>query len=315
MTIKKVSFLILAFLFMVLPVQADISLGEKLAGRILLQVEENGEAWYVSPENKNKYYLGRPSDAFNIMRELGIGITNEDLNKIPLAILKNTDQDNDNDGLGNRLEDALLTNKDETDTDQDGHNDYDEIINNYNPLCEGKILTDEDFAQKNAGKIFLQVEQNGEAWYVNPTDVKRYYLARPGEAFEVMRQLGLGISNIDFEKIPKYIKPIIKPIIPSNPAKNIIGKAADAIRANDISEAEKYFHANIIKRLEYTLEALNNESRLLLGNALSGSTLDSETSDKLVYKNNIFFSLGGYSVPVVFNVEKNEDGNWYITNL
>ncbi|MCF7860498.1 transglutaminase-like domain-containing protein [Patescibacteria group bacterium] len=46
-----------------------------LSGRILLQVETNGEAWYVNPLNQQRYYLGRPDDAFAIMRSLGLGIS------------------------------------------------------------------------------------------------------------------------------------------------------------------------------------------------------------------------------------------------
>ena len=41
-----------------------------------------GEAWYVS-ETKERFYLGRPDDAFQIMRKLGLGITNADLALIP----------------------------------------------------------------------------------------------------------------------------------------------------------------------------------------------------------------------------------------
>ena len=54
----------------------------RLAGTILLDVEQNGEAYYVYPRDRRKYYLGRPDDAFNIMRHLGLGITNSDLSLI-----------------------------------------------------------------------------------------------------------------------------------------------------------------------------------------------------------------------------------------
>ena len=49
-----------------------------------------------------------------------------------------------------------------------------------------------------AGKILLAVEGHGEAWYINPTDDKKYYLGRPADAFQVMRGLAIGISNADF---------------------------------------------------------------------------------------------------------------------
>ena len=57
-------------------------LAENLKGKILLQVEENGEAWYVYPNNLQRYYLGRPADAFNVMSNLGLGISEKDFNNL-----------------------------------------------------------------------------------------------------------------------------------------------------------------------------------------------------------------------------------------
>jgi hypothetical protein len=56
-----------------------------LSGRILLQVQDKGQAYYVNPANLKLYYLGRPTDAFSVMRSLGLGISNINLNQIPLA--------------------------------------------------------------------------------------------------------------------------------------------------------------------------------------------------------------------------------------
>ena len=55
-------------------------------------------------------------------------------------------------------------------------------------------------ASNYSGYIFLQVESHGEAWYINPTDQKRYYLGTPADSFAIMREFGLGISNADFIK-------------------------------------------------------------------------------------------------------------------
>lgn len=52
------------------------------------------------------------------------------------------------------------------------------------------------------GQILLQVQQYGEAWYLNPKDGKRYYLKDGVSAYEILRKFGLGISNADLEKIP-----------------------------------------------------------------------------------------------------------------
>jgi micrococcal nuclease len=59
----------------------------------------------------------------------------------------------------------------------------------------------EDLTSKLKGRILLQVESRGEAWYVNPRDGKRYYMANGYEAYNVMRTLGVGITTLDLDKI------------------------------------------------------------------------------------------------------------------
>lgn len=159
----RLSELIISILFLVtggimiwssMPLSAQ-SLAYDLQGKILLQVEENGEAWYVYPGSLERYYLGRPADAFEIMRNLGLGISNENLEKIPV------------------------------DTE---------------PFYF--FMHDRDLQERLSGMILLQVEENGEAWYVYPEDMKRYFLGRPADAFDLMRDLGLGISNENLLSIP-----------------------------------------------------------------------------------------------------------------
>jgi len=118
------------------------SLSNRLSGRILLQVESHGEAWYVNPVNDSKYYLGRPADAFAIMRQLGLGISNQD-------------------------------------------------YVSFNGQAPARL----------SGRILLRVENHGEAYYVNPLDLKMHYLGRPADAFAIMRGLGLGIANTDLRRI------------------------------------------------------------------------------------------------------------------
>lgn len=183
---------------------AENSLFNRLRGKILLQVEENGEAWYLNPLTNQAYFLGRPEDAFSIMKSSGIGISNLDIEKIPISLSILSGTDFDNDGLPDALEDAIGANKNNPDTDKDGFNDFLEIENNFCPKSSGKMPIDLNFSQKQAGKILIQAEQNGEAWYLNPDDNKRYFLGRPQDAFALMRKLGLGISNQDFKQIPKF---------------------------------------------------------------------------------------------------------------
>ncbi len=151
--LRSIIFTFSIFIFLIIPIYAKASLGSQLSGRILLDVERNGEAWYVYPKDNKRYYLGRPTDAFEVMRELGLGISELNFDKIAQADL---------------------------------------------PIDE-----DQELAEKLSGEIILQVEKNGEAWYVNPVDLKKYYLGRPEDAFEVMRNLGLGITRENLAKIHK----------------------------------------------------------------------------------------------------------------
>ncbi|MDX9893453.1 MAG: serine hydrolase [Patescibacteria group bacterium] len=130
---------------------AETDLSNRLAGRILLQVESYGRAWYVDPLTLTRYYLQDGNEAYFLMRTKALGITNQNLNKIPTKKGQRADQ-----ALVNRLK----------------------------------------------GQILLQVEEHGEAWYVDPIDGLRHYLADGQAAFELMKAKGLGISNADLAKIP-----------------------------------------------------------------------------------------------------------------
>ncbi len=121
----------------------DKNLSNKMKGKILLQVENHGEAWYINPKNGEKHYMADGNSAYGVMRNLGIGITNKDLEK---------------------------------------------------------IKSNKTFAKKNAGKIFLQIESKGEAYYID-FDGAAHYLKDGVAAYEIMRNLGLGITNDNLNKI------------------------------------------------------------------------------------------------------------------
>lgn len=140
----KKNLFLLTFIFILFPNFAGAqSLANKLSGRILIEVEKNGEAWYVNPENYHRYFLARPEDAFQIMRQLGLGISNKDF-----------------DLLENNMPARLL------------------------------------------GKILIKTEDAGKAYYINPTNSSLHFLGSPKDAFNVMKNLGLGINSRDILKIP-----------------------------------------------------------------------------------------------------------------
>lgn len=132
-------------------IKVDTKLTEKLKGKILLQMESKGEAWYVNPKDGRKYALGKPSDATAVIKKLGTGISNANLAKIP----RNGTNDKGSQALMNKLK----------------------------------------------GKIVIQVQSKGEAWYIHPVTGKRYFLGKPADALAVIKKLGIGVSNNNLNKV------------------------------------------------------------------------------------------------------------------
>jgi len=124
----------------------DNSLSNRLKGKIVLQVENKGQAWYVDTKEGKRHYMADGNEAYRIMRELGVGITNSDLEK---------------------------------------------------------VRNDINFAKNHSGKIFLQVEDLGQAFYID-FDGQAHYLKDGNEAYNIMRDLGLGITDGDLLKIENF---------------------------------------------------------------------------------------------------------------
>lgn len=120
------------------------SLADTLSGRILLQVENRGEAWYVDPVTKQRFFLGRAEDAYTLMRAKGLGIRHSELVQYRAS----------------------------------------------------------RFPSRLSGRIVLDVESHGEAYYIIPRRLTSVYLGRAQDAYALMRQYGLGITNVNLAQIP-----------------------------------------------------------------------------------------------------------------
>lgn len=66
------------------------------------------------------------------------------------------------------------------------------------PVCAKNAL-----ANRLKGQILLQVQQHGEAWYVDPVKCRRIYLKDGAAAYQIMRFLGDGIADLNLAKIPE----------------------------------------------------------------------------------------------------------------
>lgn len=314
--------------------------GADLSGRILLQVEQGGEAWYVDPENRKRHFMGRPADAFKLMQNLGVGITTEKLDRVPIGDLDDlAGEDSDEDGLPDTFEEAVSTDPDDSDTDGDGHTDKTEIEHGYDPLeKEGRLPLDKDFARKQQGKIFLQVEDRGQAWYINPEDNRRYFLGRPADAFRIMRESGLGITDRNLEKIPKQGTTSSEDSDEEqagenneqNPLKDkedsvdkkgadtpsrAMEKAARAIRQGDKEKAAEYFIPEMERVIKNTIDFLDEEGRETLADILLNSELSSSSSteEEKIYTTEV--QLGEYDTTKEFPVQKQDEGGWLLADI
>ncbi len=180
----------------------------QFSGRILLQVQERGEAWYVNPIDGKRVYLKDGDTAYKLMKKVSLGIRNADLQKIPVGysdlsrlVVRENDQDYDHDDLSDSLERAIGTDVYSEDSDGDGFKDNEELRNGYNPLGTGTWRTDTRLVARLKGRLLLQIEGRGEVWYLNPVDNKRYFLADGKAAYNLMRWAGLGATNATLNTI------------------------------------------------------------------------------------------------------------------
>ncbi|MFH0857060.1 MAG: hypothetical protein V1860_04135 [bacterium] len=141
--------------------RSSSDLNNSYKGYVMLKAEDKGQLYYISPVSKKAYYIVMPKHTMEIMQGTGIGIKNSDLEKIPLGGQCPATQ----------------------------------------PNCDNPQKYDKNFVNKYKGYIFLQVEENGEAWYVYPKDGKKYFLGAPEEAYNIFADKAVGISNSDFKKL------------------------------------------------------------------------------------------------------------------
>jgi len=230
---------------------------EKLKGRILLQVQAKGEAWYVDPTTLKRTYLRDGDSAYQLLREKGLGITNINLMKIPIGLEPRiVAADSDGDGLPDNLEEAIGTDSSDTDTDHDGFTDGQEVQSGYNPLGNGRSSSDVRLVVRLKGRVLLQTESRGQAWYVNPADGKRYYLANGEMAYQVMRYLGLGMSNNDLTKVA--IEPQLETPINHAPVKKRSFKEI----GKEFSAVETY--ANVGGKLAFSARKETDKSTVIV---------------------------------------------------
>jgi hypothetical protein len=123
----------------------DYEKAESLKGKILLQVELNGEAWYVDPLDLKRYYLGKPREMMILIKKKSKALSSEELF------------------------------------------DYRHF--------------EKVFPKELAGRFVKNQDSNEEYYYVLPEKLTSIKIGSPNEAFRLLKDQGLGISNKEIRQI------------------------------------------------------------------------------------------------------------------
>lgn len=118
-----------------------------------LKPTEGGDLWYFDPVGLKRYCLPDAEVTYQALGQFGLGITNTDLEKIPVA-------------------------------------------------GEEPAAVDEKLVDKLRGRILLQVESVGEAWYVDPLTGQRHYLADGVAALNILTWLARTAPGKQIFPIP-----------------------------------------------------------------------------------------------------------------
>ena len=152
---KKTFITFLIFILVLVLVPRDYTnaeeLGNRLKGKLLLQVEQGGRIWYVNPGNARKYEVTF-ANALPLFENFALGISNNDLEKIPLH------SDNWTSTTGNRLKGRLLLQVGQNGriwyVDFDGKRwevTWDNLMELFESLSLG--ITDDDLYKIGAGEL------------------------------------------------------------------------------------------------------------------------------------------------------------------
>ena len=178
-------FVFLGFILIAKPSLANEQLTNRLKGKLLLQVEDRGRVWYIDPSSSKKHEVTF-DNALVLFQKLALGITNDNLNQIPIS------------------PDSVSY---QVDTDQDGFSDKSEVLSGYNPEITSssthrgndKLKLNKILANRLQGKLLLQVEDRGRIWYVDQ-DGQRHEVTWKN-LMNLFRRLALGINDSDLDQV------------------------------------------------------------------------------------------------------------------
>ncbi len=181
---------------------ADNKLTERLQGRFIMRTESRGQLYYLHPNAKKIFYLGESDDFLKLIKNEARGIGDDLLLKIEIDLSMMEGTDSDSDRLPDLLEESIGTDVNLADTDGDGFGDGDELKNGFSPLAKDALMNyDAEVASSLAGFLLLQVDNKGQAWYIDPANDKRLLLTNINNSLLILEKIALGISEMNYQKL------------------------------------------------------------------------------------------------------------------
>jgi len=142
---------------------SDSSFYRRHKGLFLIKPEDRGKLFYLDPQEPVLYHLTNKQAAEDLVQDQAHGVSDITLTLIEAAT-----------------------------TSRQGLSGYTQ---------KQKAELSREIATRLSGQILLQAEGRGELWYVNPADLRRYYLGKPENSFSRVRVMAVGIANSDFAKL------------------------------------------------------------------------------------------------------------------
>jgi hypothetical protein len=154
--------------------QADMDFAIKHIGKIFIDVDDKGRAWYVHDDG---YRFELKADTVEEALE-AYDLMDDAYQNIPMA-----------------AEDFSA----DEDSDDDSYNDKLEVENGYDPFSRKKLVIDEDLAQEAKGRIYWD-DDTYTYWFVG-ADAKRHQVDY-WNAEDIFKRYAVGITGENIAKIP-----------------------------------------------------------------------------------------------------------------
>jgi len=307
--------------FLQMPLTGKVfAIENNINGFVKTTANYRDEFWYIDQVNRVKYHLSDEKTYLTFVKKTAKGIRQKDLDKFALG-WKNIIplKDADGDGLANNFEQAIGTNPADKDTDKDKYSDKEEVLKGYDPVGNGRAKFTFSFSNKNKGRLFINVDNKGSIWYINPADAKKYFFGNPAEAWTMIKILS---SKVKYEQINSYrsisLQKTTKSAASSNAtddtssAKEAINAGASAISLGDIARAQTFFAPEMSKSVEHTVKTLDQESRNAFSLILKNAKFKKDAPDQITFTSQASFRGKDKEIQIVV---KKIDGKWLIASI